>query len=398
MTVRLPLADILRDAKLFTDGDWVESKDQDVNGDVRLTQLADVGDGEWLNRSNRYMTSTKAAALKCTFLEAGDLLVARMPDPLGRCCVFPGESMPCVTVVDVCVIRPDTKKICPRYLMHAINAPSTRAAMENFVVGTTRPRISRKNIGKVTVALPALAEQRQIASMLDSAARLRTKRLASIEQLDSLVQATFLEMFGDPVMNPKGWGISPFGKVGDCRLGKMLDKGKKKGGIELPYLANKNVQWNYIDVHDLRTMEFTTDDQAEFALQDGDLLICEGGEVGRSAIWRGPSKGIFFQKALHRMRADRRVAAPEYLLYFMWVMARRGGFNDYTNSATIAHLTGVQLKRLPCPVPPLKLQTRFASVVESIEQHKARLKAQLAELDTLFASLQSLAFKGPPNP
>ncbi len=106
MKTRFPIADILRDAELFTDGDWVESKDQDANGDVRLIQLADLGDGVWLNRSKRYMTSAKAAALKCTFLQDGDLLLGRMPDPLGRCCVFPGDTKPCVTVVDVCVIRP----------------------------------------------------------------------------------------------------------------------------------------------------------------------------------------------------------------------------------------------------------------------------------------------------
>ncbi|ANO14592.1 hypothetical protein BAB77_12585 [Mycobacteroides abscessus] len=98
------LADLLSDG-LFVDGDWVESKDQDPDGDVRLIQLADVGDGVFRDRSSRFLTSEKAKELRCTFLEPGDVLVARMPEPLGRACIFPGVGQPAVTAVDVCIIR-----------------------------------------------------------------------------------------------------------------------------------------------------------------------------------------------------------------------------------------------------------------------------------------------------
>ena len=80
----VPLADALFDARVFTDGDWVESKDQDPNGDVRLIQLADIGDGRYLDRSTRFMTSAKAKKLKCTYLNTGDLLIARMPNKKGE--------------------------------------------------------------------------------------------------------------------------------------------------------------------------------------------------------------------------------------------------------------------------------------------------------------------------
>src|SRR5258706_213073 len=100
------LAALLRDG-LFIDGDWVESKDQDPNGEVRLIQLADVGDGVFRTRSARFLTMEKARELRCTFLEPGDILVARMPEPLGRACIFPGIGRPAVTVVDVCIVRPN---------------------------------------------------------------------------------------------------------------------------------------------------------------------------------------------------------------------------------------------------------------------------------------------------
>ena len=137
-------------------------------------------------------------------------------------------------------------------------------------------------------------------------------------------------------------------------------------------------------------MDFDEADREEFELRDGDLLICEGGEVGRTAIWREELDGVYFQKALHRVRLAPRRAVPEYIMYYMWFMAQNGGFRDFTNTATIAHFTGIKLKGLPTPLPPCDLQCRFAAIVESVERQKAGQRAHLAELDTLFASLQSV--------
>src|SRR2546425_12378848 len=141
---RLP--DLISQHGVLTDGDWVETEDQDPNGDVRLTQLADVGDGIFRNRSNRFMTSAKAAELQCTFLQAGDVLVARMPHPLGRACSFPGDPCPSVTVVDVCIIRPAIEYLSNRWLMNFINAPDFRAAVAQFQRGSTRKRISKAHL------------------------------------------------------------------------------------------------------------------------------------------------------------------------------------------------------------------------------------------------------------
>ena len=105
--VYAPIGDVVASDGIFNDGDWVETKDQNPKGSVRLIQLADIGDGSFLNKSSRFLTAAKAHELNCTFLTEGDLLVARMPEPLGRCCLFPlhgGEKY--VTVVDVCVVRP----------------------------------------------------------------------------------------------------------------------------------------------------------------------------------------------------------------------------------------------------------------------------------------------------
>jgi type I restriction enzyme S subunit len=153
---------------VYRDGDWVESKDQDPDGDVRLIQLADIGDGEFRDKSARFLTSEKSAELNCTFLEHGDILVARMPDPLGRACLFPlhGEKK-FVTVVDVCVIRFGHNLVDERYFMYILNSPMSRRNINDHQTGSTRKRISRGNLSTVPFPIAPLNEQHRIVTKIE---------------------------------------------------------------------------------------------------------------------------------------------------------------------------------------------------------------------------------------
>jgi type I restriction enzyme S subunit len=162
------LPDLIGVRGLLTDGDWIETEDQDPNGEVRLTQLADIGDGQFRDRSNRFLTTGKASKLGCTFLEKGDVMVARMPDPLGRACLFPGSVRPAVTAVDVCVIRPGDAGVSTRWLMHAINTPAFRRAVAQLQSGSTRKRISKKNLCTIFFPVPPSSEQHRIADAIDT--------------------------------------------------------------------------------------------------------------------------------------------------------------------------------------------------------------------------------------
>lgn len=153
---------------LFVDGDWVESKDQDPNGDIRLIQLADIGDGSFLDKSNRWINEGAFAQLRCTELATGDILIARMPDPLGRACLMPALEQRCVTVVDVAALRVDPRVANNRWVMHTINAPQLRAEIGAQASGTTRKRISRGNLGGLQIPLPPELEQKRIADKLDT--------------------------------------------------------------------------------------------------------------------------------------------------------------------------------------------------------------------------------------
>jgi len=166
--VECGISDLVSYDGVFKDGDWVESKDQDPKGDVRLIQLADIGDGSFLDKSSRFLTAQKASDLNCTFLERGDFLVARMPDPLGRCCIFPMSGIKkYVTVVDVCVIRLASSPVDRKYFLHLINSPFVREKISALQSGSTRKRISRKNLSAIRFLLAPINEQKRIAAKIE---------------------------------------------------------------------------------------------------------------------------------------------------------------------------------------------------------------------------------------
>ena len=161
------IEDLVSSDGLFSDGDWVESKDQDPTGDVRLIQLADVGDGIFVNRSSRFLTSGKAQDLRCTYLARGDVLIARMPDPLGRACIFPGYDKLAVTAVDVCIVRAGRLGPDHRWLVWTVNSPEFRRKVHSLQKGTTRQRISRRNLATIKLPVPPLPEQRRIVGEIE---------------------------------------------------------------------------------------------------------------------------------------------------------------------------------------------------------------------------------------
>jgi type I restriction enzyme S subunit len=180
------LGELLAEAEVFVDGDWVESKDQDPNGEVRLVQLADIGDGIYINKSARFLNRQTAIRLKCTSLKIGDLLIARMPDPLGRACIFPGDPKESVTVVDVCIIRPARTGPDPVWLMCSINSRGFRGLIAREATGTTRERISRGNLSRLRIIAPPFALQRDFARRAAAVEKLKTAHRASLAELDAL--------------------------------------------------------------------------------------------------------------------------------------------------------------------------------------------------------------------
>ena len=161
------ISELIGRSGIFVDGDWVESKDQDPSGDVRLIQLADVGDGVYLDKSSRFLTANKSRELKCTYLVRGDVLIARMPDPLGRACIYPGDPKTSITAVDVCIVRTGVNGPDHHWLVWFVNSPEFRDNVALLQSGSTRKRISRKNLATIALPLPPLPEQHRIVAEIE---------------------------------------------------------------------------------------------------------------------------------------------------------------------------------------------------------------------------------------
>lgn len=185
---------------------------------------------------------------------------------------------------------------------------------------------------------------------------------------------------------PAGWRIAQLGEVADTTLGKMLDRGHPRGLATVPYLRNVNVQWGRIDTHDLLNMELADGDRERFAVQPGDLLVCEGGEIGRAAIWHGRTEYLAFQKALHRIRSRGNLNLS-YLRYLLELYHDDGTLERFATGSTIAHLPQQKLRMLPVPLPPLEEQRR---IVDVLEDHLSRLDAAESSLTSALVRLRVL--------
>jgi type I restriction enzyme S subunit len=179
----------------------------------------------------------------------------------------------------------------------------------------------------------------------------------------------------EPFLIPLSWTWVSVGQVGDSRLGKMLDKAKNKG-TPRRYLRNVNVRWFDFDLSDVFEMRFEDDELEEFALHRGDVLICEGGEPGRAAVWDERAQQIYFQKAIHRVRFSRGVS-PHFFVNTLRESADSGRLATYFTGVGIKHFTGKGLASFVFPLPPISEQQRIVAKVDELMALCDKLDAQL---------------------
>ena len=178
---------------------------------------------------------------------------------------------------------------------------------------------------------------------------------------------------------PCQWAWVSVGEVSSSRLGKMLDKAKNKG-TERPYLRNINVRWLDFDLSDLLEMRFEESELSEYELKKGDVLICEGGEPGRAAVWDDRARGVYFQKAIHRVRFDECVD-PFFFVYVLRCSALDERLSKYFTGTGISHFTGKSLKGYLFPLPPLAEQHRIVAKVDELMALCDQLEQQLSQAD-----------------
>ena len=284
------------------------------------------------------------------------------------------------------------------YLFYFLRTPDIVNLATSRCSGANLPRLGPKQLASFQIPLPPFAEQKRLAGILDAADALRAKRREALTQLDTLLQATFLDMFGDPVTNPMGWKETPFGDIAtDTKLGLVRSSKEFGWDFGIPYVRMNAVTDDGYFLPDKVQSTHADEEEVEvFALRPGDFLFNTRNSkelVGKVCVFPGP-EGWLFNNNLMRVRFRADVEPWVIAMQFRFRRVQRELEKRKSGTTSVFAVYWKSLRTLPVLVPPSDLQHRFAAIVESVEQQKARQRTHLTELDTLFASLQSRAFRG----
>ena len=326
-----------------------------------------------------------------------DVLVATVRPNLNGVTLVNGAHHGMTASTGYCVLRPDKDKLDSRFLFHWVKTGVFVQRMVDVATGANYPAVSDAKVKASKILLPPLAEQKRIAGILDAADALRAKRREALAQLDTLLQSTFIDMFGDPVTNPMGWT-----KV---RSGELFLLPPKIGTITPAagrgYLVVRvgEVGESRIAFERCGRVEISEKDFAKFRLERGDTVIARAigskNHLGKASFFADFDEATVIDSHVMRLRPD--PIKCDGLWFYSLISSDRGKFLlQQTGGATAVqfNINAKQASSVQVALPPLDLQHRFAAIDQSVEKQKASQRAHLAELDTLFASLQSRAFRG----
>jgi type I restriction enzyme S subunit len=395
---------------------------------IRLSEAAEWGSGGTPSRRNldyyggkipwiktgelgpRHITRTEEtisdlglANSSAKIFPEGSIAIAMYGATIGKVSIL---GVPAATN-QACAVAAVNLGVCsPEFFYHYLC--SQRDEFVKAGKGGAQPNVSQGLIKDWPIPLAPLNEQRRIAAKLDTT-------LAAVEacrqRLDGV--AAILKRFRQAVLTAatsgeltREWreerGLADFWKtkvlseIADSRLGKMLDQRKNTGQLT-PYLRNINVRWFSFDLEDIQEIRLADTEIIDLDVRFGDLLICEGGEPGRCAVWRGEDSKYTFQKALHRVRTSKHLLA-DYLSFCLSNSANNGKLEQLFTGSTIKHLTGASLKKLQILLPSREEQEEIVDRVESLyslaDQLEARLTIARKVVDRLTPALLAKAFRG----
>jgi type I restriction enzyme S subunit len=299
---------------------------------------------------------------------------------------------PDVAVLNQHIFRvvPDERKVHKHYLHHGLEL--ALLDMQRHLHGATMQHVNRREFLSTRLYLPSLAEQRRIAQMLDRAEALRAKRRAALGQLDTLTQAIFLDMFGDPATNPKGWPRRSISEVGDVITGNTPPRA-------IPEYYGGDIEWIKSDNINTPHYYLTRADEGLSALGKqvartvpaGSILVtCIAGTpecIGNAAM---TDREVAFNQQINALVPH---SSDSHFVYVQLLVGKR-----LVQRASTSSMKGMvsksRFERIMLMCPPLPLQRQFAQRSVAVEKLKAAHHASLAEMDGLFASLQHRAFRG----
>ncbi|WP_130472211.1 restriction endonuclease subunit S [Candidatus Magnetaquicoccus inordinatus] len=336
------------------------------------------------------------------FLEEKDILIssANSWNLVGKCVQVPRLEYHATAGGFISIVRPDRKRVDPDYLYRWMSSGESQDKIRHLGRQTTN--ISNLDVSRfrqLEIPLPPLPEQKRIAAILDKADAIRRKRRQALALADQFLRSVFLEMFGDPVTNPKGWKVERLDQVADIASG--VTKGKQFNGkktVHVPYMRVANVQDGHIDISDVQDIEVLETDMGRYLLKSGDILLTEGGDpdkLGRGAVWQGGIDPCIHQNHIFKVRVDQNFAIPEFMSALIGSQRGKRYFLMSAKQTTgIASINKTQLCGFPALLPPLDIQREYLSHVRGWQSEQEKFVTLGKGSDDLFGSLTQHAFRG----
>lgn len=254
--------------------------------------------------------------------------------------------------------------------------------------GSAQPHVYSRDIKKIKVPCPPLSEQKQIAktlSTIQGAIETQDKIIAKVRELK---KSTMKQIFtkglnGEKIKKteigemPEGWEIETIGNLFEMKQGKSLSAKKQTGKHLKPFLRTSNVFWGKLDLSKVDKMDILPDEREMLELKKNDLLVCEGGDIGRTAIWKGELGECYYQNHLHRLRGKTDNIFPAFFMFWLQLAIQlKKTYGTFGNRTTIPNLSGKTLSQFALPFPPLSEQREIAKILQSIhrkiEQHELK--------------------------
>ena len=373
------------------DGDWIESKDQS-NAGLRLIQTGNIGNGIFHDKAEKakYISESTFIELSCTEIFHGDCLLSRLPDPIGRSCILPQLNERAITAVDCTILR-FTNKIYPTFFVYYTLSTPYAISIISKTTGSTRKRISRKNLEGILIPIPPKPTQLAIVAELDKINELIQLKKQQLKDYDQLAQSIFYEMFGDPVENEKGWEVKKLGDICEVTSAKrvfieeVVDSGVPFiRGTELTAL-NRLTRGEKMKYSLFITKEHYERLKAITGVPKyGDLLIPSINSEGIAWIVNTEEPLYFKDGRVLWVHVNQDVFKSECLQKIMNILLK----HTYKSmgGATFSELKLFVLRELKVPIPPIESQQQFAARIEAIERQKQQVSETIKDLETLLAS------------
>lgn len=353
----------------------------------------------YITNVEEYITELAVEKSSAKLVSKDSLLIAMYGATVGEVSQLTFDA---TTNQAICNISPDENVCDVNYLYRFLEA--SKPYLLSRRVGGGQPNISQGIIKDLEVPLPSLSEQHRIASILDKADELRRKRQQSIKKLDQLLQTTFIDMFGDPVSNPKKWKVK---QLKDLSI-KIHSGNTPKGGSEnyvdegIIFLRSQNVWKNKIILDDVAYIDSETHAKmAKSSIKHEDILMTKTGRIntensslGRAAIYLGEDDSANINGHVYLIRLK-----EGFNKYFILNILTLPDYYEYIRSVCVGGIDKRQLNKehlenFPIILPPSELQQKYSEIVKSIETQKPILYKQLEVQENLFRALQKKAFSG----